>query len=943
MAETRSIHDEARERFLKFLRQNAVADGTCGATAARSVPFDKLKGYLRIHIEELLVASSPAHGSRTFHAANILQSYCRVFAILLSINKGGYIFHFDQYDQLTDRRLPFQDNKDFPLQDDFYSPNFALLSSLASIDSSHPIVSFPTKELAPPSKEIAVPFAKLSFKMAMISSAPLELVRFKCCPHPYRIVKDFKDEREFEKEKNAFERLLKNGQTPDHIIDYLGSYEQGETRCIFLEHADIGTLDDYFQTVAHPTSGANITEFFSRIFDLLKGLWAVHQVEGSFVGLHGDIKPSNILALSLPDKPNHDCVLKLSDFGTSLFKDKTSGVTRIPSGSFARTYAPPEVWKNELPFLMKSDMLVTQAVDIWSLGCIFLEAMIFVLDGWNGLERFRNDRLAATKSLGTFKDGNCFHDGTRRLEVVDSRLDQIVKESRRSDEISLPLVWMVKEMLHEDPAKRPTCLNLIHRTDVLIKESFRVVQAPQNSAPTILPLHPAPLPSGPVPSSPNPEKVGIYGYQLPVSSSPLSPNLPIPTASLSPTLLAQRAELSTPPTEFVAAEMNPPRLVTKPPVTAESRHVPLVPASISQNSRIQSLPNGKYRKQEPPHWPVKESLEWKREHKRRTSQSYFSRITKSNKDKFRDVEGRTQLNQLTDRDHLIVADDSFSMRSHKLEVKAMVDLLAWTIKGFDPDGVELRLAVTNTTFNFKHSTELVESLNESDHNGPCDMSYCLSQIFDQYKDKVNRHRRGLGSSFRRMSIYVLTNGVWQTPSEVEEQITDFVKFLEQHEMDRRQVGIQSIRFGDDELGMSRLHNLDTLKKRNRVTRDIVDEEFWDGDFLKILLGSINPLFDDDGDDDNDLDVANANGFLPEAMLALAQNMFDAKGDQDLSDDISELTIKLKNTLDFLDHHAANTFVDSLKPVLEKMDSYSVISQGKSWATGEMIYFSLLFF
>ena len=29
----------------------------------------------------------------------------------------------------------------------------------------------------------------------------------------------------------------------------------------------------------------------------------------------------------------------------------------------------------------------------------------------------------------------------------------------------------------------------------------------------------------------------------------------------------------------------------------------------------------------------------------------------------------------------------------------------------------------------------------------------------------------------------------------------------------------------------------------------MDEEFWKGDFLKILLGSINPLFDDDDDMD----------------------------------------------------------------------------------------------
>jgi serine/threonine protein kinase len=86
------------------------------------------------------------------------------------------------------------------------------------------------------------------------------------------------------KEKKAFERLLKDGRTPDHIIDFLGSYEQGDTRCILLEYADIGTLDDYFRTFAPPTSEKDIIQFFICLFDLLKGLYAVHQLEGSFVG-----------------------------------------------------------------------------------------------------------------------------------------------------------------------------------------------------------------------------------------------------------------------------------------------------------------------------------------------------------------------------------------------------------------------------------------------------------------------------------------------------------------------------------------------------------------------------------------------------------------------------------------------------------------------------------
>ena len=37
-------------------------------------------------------------------------------------------------------------------------------------------------------------------------------------------------------------------------------------------------------------------------------------------------------------------------------------------------------------------------------------------------------------------------------------------------------------------------------------------------------------------------------------------------------------------------------------------------------------------------------------------------------------------------------------------------------------------------------------------------------------------------------------------------------------MNRRQVGIQFVRFGEDKEGMGRLHGLDTLKQRGRVPR-----------------------------------------------------------------------------------------------------------------------------
>ena len=70
-----------------------------------------------------------------------------------------------------------------------------------------------------------------------------------------------------------------------------------------------------------------------------------------------------------------------------------------------------------------------------------------------------------------------------------------------------------------------------------------------------------------------------------------------------------------------------------------------------------------------------------------------------------------------------------------------------------------------------------------------------------------------------------------------------------HAMDK-QVGIQFIRFGEDELGMKRLRYLDDQlpkEKERPLARDICDTTPANGNVWKMMLGSIDPYWDDDPD------------------------------------------------------------------------------------------------
>jgi serine/threonine protein kinase len=110
---------------------------------------------------------------------------------------------------------------------------------------------------------------------------------------------------------------------------------------------------------------------------------STHQTHGR----HGDLKPENILWFkSYHDKdPNLLMgVLKISDFGLTRFHG-TMSKSHINAERVAvtGTYRAPEydIYK-----------AVSQSYDIWTLGCVILEFVIWYLLGWEEVDRFSENR-----------------------------------------------------------------------------------------------------------------------------------------------------------------------------------------------------------------------------------------------------------------------------------------------------------------------------------------------------------------------------------------------------------------------------------------------------------------------------------------------------------------------------------------------------------------------
>ena len=205
------------------------------------------------------------------------------------------------------------------------------------------------------------------------------------------------------------------------------------------------------------------------------------------------------------------------------------------------------------------------------------------------------------------------------------------------------------------------------------------------------------------------------------------------------------------------------------------------------------------------------------------------------------------------------------MYKHRPELQRLLRILAYLTKHSDPDGLELYFMIDPQDVKSKHSKPLVDRLDYKKFEGTSDIQHRLGSILQGYSDKLQDPSRAKTfwgrpktRSANKLSIYVLTNGVWETHSDAKPPIRALVNNLLELQLVNKQVGISFIRFGSDPVGKDRLEELDSglglgLYVCPRclhdsmadcvLSRDIVDTEPSDGNIWKMLLGAVNDTWD----------------------------------------------------------------------------------------------------
>ncbi|KAI4924694.1 hypothetical protein J4E85_007811 [Alternaria conjuncta] len=208
------------------------------------------------------------------------------------------------------------------------------------------------------------------------------------------------------------ERILQQLQTYNdpHIVELLTSY------C---------TLDSY--ALVFPLANGNMDQLMERDIRAssleLTATWVVKQIQGlakalqylhtgdehtKIFGRHGDINPSNILWYNDTEEDGIPPLgtLKIADFGRSELRSLGERRPSIRKALCEETplhcidysygtYAAPEC---ELPTSVCPDRRTS---DIWSLGCVFLEFLIWTVEGAKEVRRLHQKLRSDVPGRGT--------------------------------------------------------------------------------------------------------------------------------------------------------------------------------------------------------------------------------------------------------------------------------------------------------------------------------------------------------------------------------------------------------------------------------------------------------------------------------------------------------------------------------------------------------------
>jgi serine/threonine protein kinase len=181
----------------------------------------------------------------------------------------------------------------------------------------------------------------------------------------------------FRKELDILDQIL-NIHHP-HLIQHICSFVVGDGHFVVFPWAGGGNLRQYWEKEDRTDRTADLLVWhLQQLLGEADALRALHEINCR----HGDLKPENILYFD--DEKN----FVVADVGLSHIHMDANMHRSLTTSSQATTpsYEAPDV-------ITGIDSPQSRLYDIWSLGCIFLEFMVWFLFDHDSIKFFRGSRL----------------------------------------------------------------------------------------------------------------------------------------------------------------------------------------------------------------------------------------------------------------------------------------------------------------------------------------------------------------------------------------------------------------------------------------------------------------------------------------------------------------------------------------------------------------------
>ncbi|KAL8851616.1 MAG: hypothetical protein Q9221_003453 [Calogaya cf. arnoldii] len=861
MAELQPESAPAIQAFLQWKSGTGVCKTGCKGSdnkiGSDYIPQAVLEKYLITDRIKTLLHELFENTSQSLPNADRVRShYLRPFAILLSIGCGRMIRHFVDH-RLQDTLLPFRlEPQDFPksatqnLFEAFRKEQWQFCAVQLEYDMSDNldddyILPITAKE------EINNGGSAILYKITVDEAynrlKPVDPARTATnspIPNTFAL-KTYRTpdaKKYFENERNAFIQLRYGGRPPDNIIEYYGSFVRDGTYNIILEYADRGTLDDYMRTTAEPKTTSELRTFWERYLALICGLVHIHGTHGPASEgpkiLLGDTERCHLQVPQSADIWSLGCVTSevatwVTEGCPKLFEYRRrrqqeiaqkSGLSSTGEDRFHHVSGVLDTVKaihaGIERNIRRSDFITPYVVEK------LVKAMVRPHPQHRGAAKFLLE--SATEIL---EDARGKHDAIRNglapnpnHTISDSAID--VRRPRPSS--TLPPDQQFASTLQP------------------IETGFSDSIPDQRTTPRSPSAFHAQADSHPWQQSSAWESNGEGSRQRSQGDGNDSP---------SDHLEAQR--------EHSRASHSLHRLLSQPTVShLQSQHDPrsfqpgsafvpsrppgsiLMPAEEGSSSKSRddtffkdhsdadsSAKSQKTASRTLPHISndrmgnsITPSPKPTQSQYPRMSVSEGLAILRDKEWKYAKYPGEDKFHTSDDilkrRDHAILIDNGESMGPHRKQVEEVVELLSTLTQPYDPDGLDLYFSTESGKLRPETPRKCLKYLRERPAHGLPDFRQRFAKIINDYQSRFGKsntlkwdkwkHPKSTPSKGPRpLSLYVLTDGVWDPKCTLITEVKNLVALLQEYKYPNKYVGIQFIRFGNDPKGKERLKTLDS--------------------------------------------------------------------------------------------------------------------------------------